>query len=280
MRRRTTLAAVFAAPLLLAPSWATDATAQAPLPADAETALERLNASPRHGDWITVRMPNGDSVRSWIVFPERSGPAPVVMVIHEIYGLTAWVRGVADQLAAEGFIAVAPDLLTMQNVPRTEDGDPERDPAVAAVRSLDDDAVHRQIRAVAEHVMALPAARNVYGIVGYCWGGSTSFAHATRYPDLGGAVVYYGGSPEPPALERVRTPVLGLYGGDDARVNSTIPRAQEALPRHYRAEIFDGAGHGFLRAQTGREGANLRATERAWPLTIGFFFGALKGGGD
>ena len=257
--------------------WGAPAAAQqAHLPAGAEEAMARLDASPRHGDWLTVRMPDGDSVRSWIVFPERPDAAPVVLVIHEIFGLTAWVRGVADQLAAEGFIAVAPDLLTMRNVPRSANGDPERDPAVAAVRSLDTDEVHAQIRAIAEHVMAMPAAADVYGIVGYCWGGSTSFEHAVRYPDLGGAVVYYGSSPEAPALASVRAPVLGLYGGDDARVNATIPRAREAIPGLYRAVLFDGAGHGFLRQQDGREGANMRATEQAWPMTIGFFHGALR----
>ena len=245
------------------------------LPSGADGALARVNASPRHGDWLTLRMPNGDSIRSWIVYPERSDPAPVVVVVHEIYGLTHWVRGVADQLAAEGYIAVAPDMITMAGVPLV-DGEPERDAAVAAVRSLDADRVHAQIRAVAEHVMALPAARPVYGIVGYCWGGSTSFEHAVRYPDLGGAVVYYGSSPEAESLGRVRAPVLGLYGADDARVNATIPRAEEAIPALYRAVLFEGAGHGFLRQQDGREGANLRATERAWPMTIGFFTGALN----
>lgn len=246
------------------------------LPPAADDAAARLEASPRHGDWLTVRLENGDSVRSWIVHPERADPAPVVVVVHEIYGLTAWVRAVADQLAAEGFIAVAPDLLTMRQVPRGADGNPERDAAVAAVRALDDNAVHAQIRAVAEHVMALPAAAPAYGIVGYCWGGSTAFEHATRYPDLRGAVVYYGGSPEADALARVRTPVLGLYGGDDARVNATIPRAEEALPGLYMPRIFDGAGHGFLRQQDGRDGANRAATERAWPMTVGFFHAALR----
>ncbi|HUG42057.1 MAG TPA: dienelactone hydrolase family protein [Longimicrobiales bacterium] len=277
MRPLIYLAAAVGATLLV-PLHGAAAQAGGAHPADAERALERLNASPRHGDWVTVRLANGDSVRSWIVHPERSDPAPVVVVVHEIYGLTHWVRAVADQLAAEGFIAVAPDLLTMRNVPRTPGGEPERDPAVAAVRALDGDGVHAQIRAVAEHVMAMPAARAVYGIVGYCWGGSTSFAHATRYADLGGAVVYYGGAPEADALARVRTPVLGLYGGDDARVNATIPRAEEALPALYMPQIFDGAGHGFLRQQDARDGANLRATERAWPMTVGFFHAALHGG--
>ncbi len=275
MKRNIVFPSLLSLATLVAAAAAATAQADFPIPPDAEGALETLNASPRHGDWLTVRMPDGDSVRAWIVYPERSDPAPVVVVVHEIYGLTHWVRAVADRLAAEGFIAVAPDMITMSGVPHA-DGEPERDAAVAAVRSLDADAVHRQIRAVAEHVMALPAAMSVYGIVGYCWGGSTSFAHAARYPDLGGAVVYYGGSPDEAALANVRTKVLGLYGADDARVNATIPRARETIPGRYHAEIFDGAGHGFLRQLTGRDGANRAAAEKAWPMTVGFFHGALR----
>lgn len=247
------------------------------LPPGADGAHAALDASPRHAEWVTIRS-DGDSIRAWVVHPERSDDAPVVVVIHEIYGLTAWIRAVADRLAGEGFIAIAPDLITMQGVPAGEDGDPERDAAVAAVRALDADAVHRHVRAVAEHAMALPSARQVYGVVGFCWGGSTSFAHATRFADLGGAVVYYGGSPETDALAGLRSPVLGLYGGDDQRVNATIPRADQALDDAlYRPEIFEGAGHGFLRQQDGRDGANMRATRWAWPYTVGFFRTHLGG---
>lgn len=245
------------------------------MPPGADDAVAALDASPRHGEWAMVRTAEGDSVRSWVVYPERSDAAPVVVVIHEIFGLTNWLRSVADQLAADGFVAIAPDLLTMQDVPVGENGDPERDPAVAAVRALDADAVHRQIRAVAEFAMALPAATDEYAIIGFCWGGSTSFEHATRFPDLGAAVVYYGGSPEETDIDRVRAPVLGLYGGDDARVNSTIPRAEAGIPGLYSANVYDGAGHGFLRQQDGRDGANLRASQLAWPRTVGFLHGAL-----
>jgi carboxymethylenebutenolidase len=239
------------------------------LPAAAAEARAALDASPRHGEWLTVRS-GPDSVRAWVVYPERADRAPVVLVIHEIYGLTLWIRAVADQLAAEGFIAVAPDLLTMRDVPWT-DGEPDRQAAVGAIRGLAEDDVHAHIRAVAEHAMALPAARSSYGIMGFCWGGAASFAHATRYPDLGAAVVYYGGSPDAGALGNVRAPVLGLYAGDDERVNATIPRARDALDRRrYRVETFDGAGHGFLRQQEGRDGANLDASWWAWPFTTGF----------
>lgn len=241
------------------------------LPPGADGALAALNASPRHGEWATVRLEDGDSVRSWVVYPERSGPAPVVVVIHEIYGLTNWIRAVTDRLAAAGFIAIAPDLLTMEDVATDAEGDPEQQPAVAAVRGLDEDRVHRQIRAVAEYGMGLDAARPVYGITGFCWGGSTSFEHATRYADLMGAVPFYGGSPDEAGLAGVRVPVLGHYGGDDARVNATIPRAEDALGGDYFPNIYDDAGHGFLRQQTGRDGANHRASLQAWPMTIGFF---------
>ncbi len=251
----------------------THAHAHAPdwIPPSAGGAIAALDASPRHGEWVMVRMANGDSIRSWVVYPERSDAAPVLVVIHEIYGLTNWIRSVADQAAAEGFIAIAPDLITMNDVPRNEAGDPEQQPAVAAIRSLDVDRVHAQIRAVAEFAMGLPAARGVYGITGFCWGGSASFEHATRYPDLAGAAPFYGSSPSEEALARVRVPVMGHYGGDDARVNATIPRAEEILGGGFQANLYDGAGHGFLRQQDGRDGANHRASVQAWPKTMGFF---------
>jgi carboxymethylenebutenolidase len=243
------------------------------LPPDAAGALARLNSSPRHGEWVTIRTGDGDSLRAWIVYPERSTKAPVILVVHEVYGLSSWVRGVADQLAADGFIAIAPDLLTMKNLP---DGpDSVLAPlAVAAVRELDPAWVQRQLDAVAKYGMSLPAAQPRYGIVGFCWGGGISFAHAVHAPALGASVVYYGTSPPPPDLASVRAPVLGLYGGNDARVDATIPPADSALRilgRTYQPTIYPGAGHGFLRQQTGMDGANLAATRAAWPATVSWF---------
>lgn len=252
----------------------TPTAAQDPLPPDAESALERLNSSPRHAEWSVVRTSENDSVRAWVVYPETSEPAPVVLVVHEIYGLTNWVRAVADQLAADGFIAIAPDLLTMKNVPMGDNGEPDRQQATQQIRSLDAADVHRQLWAVAEWGMALPAATDRYGIVGYCWGGSTSFRHAVESDEVDAAVVYYGSSPDTTLLGRIEAPVLGLYGGNDERVNATIPgarRTMEALGKTYDVHVFDGAGHGFLRQQSGQEGANAEATRQAWPLTIQFF---------
>jgi carboxymethylenebutenolidase len=211
-------------------------------------------------------------VRAYVVFPERATRAPVVVVVHEIFGLSTWIRGVADQLAANGFIAIAPDLLTGK-VPLTGDTVASQ-AATAAIRTLDAADVQRQLESVGRYGMALPAALPRYGIVGFCWGGSTSFAHAVRSAQgLGAAVVYYGTSPDTASLARVNVPVLGLYGGDDARVNATVPAADSIMRRlgkPYETHFFEGAGHGFLRAQEGRE-ANRVASEKAWPLTVAFF---------
>ena len=242
----------------------------APGATDAST---QLTSSPRHGEWVTVSTGPGDSVRAWVVYPERTSKAPVVIVVHEIFGLSPWIRSVADQLAADGFLAVAPDFLTMKNVPGSPEN-PDGQAARAAIQTLNMDDVHRQISAVAQYAMRLPAAAARYGIVGFCWGGAVSFEHAVRSPSLGASVVYYGTSPAPARLAPVRAPVLGLYGSDDARVNATVPAADsamKALGKTYRPIFYEGAGHGFLRQQDGREGKNLAAARAAWPETISWF---------
>ncbi|MBR9989279.1 MAG: dienelactone hydrolase family protein [Gemmatimonadetes bacterium] len=256
------------------------ATAQDPgLPAGADHAAARLQTSPRHGEWAMIDA-GGDSIRAWVVYPERSTPAPVVLVVHEIYGLTHWIRAVADQLAADGFIAIAPDLMTQYDVPADDSGEPVREEATRTIRTLDPATYHAQLVAIADWGMALPAASDRYGIVGFCWGGSASFRHVIESASVGAAVVYYGSSPATELLSGVSAPVLGLYGGDDARVNASIPPADSAMQRlgkPYDYHLFDGAGHGFLRDQQGRDGANMSATRRAWPMTVDFFREHLGG---
>ena len=258
------------------------AAAPSPTPAGAlppteETARDTLNTSPRHGEWVDVVLSGSDvPVSTWVVYPERSGSAPVVLVIHEIYGLTDWIRGVADQFAAEGFIAVAPDLLSGMG----PDGGGtaslgERDNVIATIRTLEPDERTRRLNAVRTYALAIPAGNGRLGSVGFCWGGGASFAYAINQPELNAAVVYYGTSPAEDAdYGQINAPVLGLYGGNDERVNSTIPRAAEAMTggsKSYEPIVLDGAGHGFLRAQHGQDGANMRATEQAWPRTLEFF---------
>jgi len=261
---------------LLVPTAARAAEApDAALPAGAEAAKAALESSPRHGEYADVAHPGGGKpIRTWIVYPERKDKAPVVIVIHEILGLTEWIRGVADRLAADGFVAVAPDLLSGLG---PGGGGTEsmagRDEVTAAVRALAPEEVVARLNAVRAHALALPAASGKSATVGFCWGGASSFAYAAAQPALDAAVVYYGTPPPVDALAKVGAPVLGLYGGDDARVTATVAETaaeMKKLGKTYDTHVYEGAGHGFLRQQDGREGANLKATRQAWPAMLAF----------
>lgn len=247
---------------------------QASLPPSGETANARLAASPRKAEWAVIRA-GDDSVRAWVVYPEKRENAPVVVAVHDNRGMSNWIRGVADQLAAEGFIAIAPDFLTMLDVPRRADGESETEAVREKIRLVDQATRDRFIQAFGEWGTRLEGASSKYGVVGFCWGGSTVFAHAVAAPSsLGAVVVYYGGSPPPERLSSVQAPILGLYGEDDARVNSTVPPAADALKalgRTFETHTFAGAGHGFTRSQEGRDGANRAAVQKAWPLTVAWF---------
>jgi len=243
------------------------------LPPDAGHALARLDASPRHGQWVMIPTAPGDSLRAWIVYPERSTPAPVVVVVHEIFGMSDWIRAVTDQLAREGYIAIAPDLLSNQVLPGAPDHVSVQD-GIAAVSRLNPAAVQHDLDATARYAMALPSALPRYGVIGFCWGGGLAFAHAVHAPSLAADVVYYGTSPPAGDLRAVRAPVLGLYGGKDARVVMTIPPADSAMHafgKIYEHHVYAGATHGFLRAQGDASGANLAATRLAWPATVAWF---------
>src|SRR5687767_7345365 len=249
------------------------AIAATSLPADAAGARARLAASLRHGEWVMISA-GADSVRAFVVYPERKDKAPVVVVVHEIFGLSSWVRSVADQLAADGFIAVAPDMLTGKPLPGAP-GNVPTDSVVAAIRTLEPAFVSARVAAAARYGMSLPAALPKYGVVGFCWGGAMVFHHAAMTPTLGAGVAYYGSAPvQQTNLANTKAPVLALYGEDDARVNATIPAADSvfgAARVTFEKQIYPGAGHGFLRQQDGRDGANLAASRGAWPRTIAFF---------
>lgn len=251
------------------------------LPPVEAAATAHLAASPRHGEWVTVKDKAGDAFDTWVVYPERKDAAPVVLVVHEIYGLTDWVRAVADSLAAEGFIAVAPDFLSG----KAPDGKRSRDLTVEQARalnsSLNPDEVFRRLDAAARYATGLPAARSAYGVIGFCWGGAISFGYATHQPALKASVVYYGTVPARDTLPSVTAPVLGLYGSNDARVNAGIPGTEAEMKRlgkAYEPVIYDGAGHGFLRILDGQAGSNLKAAQAAWPRTISFLKRHLEEG--
>lgn len=243
------------------------------LPPNAENAVARLDASPRHGEYVMIPVKGGDSLRAWVVYPSRSTKAPVIVVIHEIFGMSSWVRAVADQLSAAGYITVTPDLLTNQHLPGAPDHVSMQD-GIVAVSKLNPADVQRDIDAAASYGMARPAALPKYGVVGFCWGGGVAFQHAVHSPTLSAVVVYYGTSPATPSLASVKAPVIAFYGGNDARVVATIPpadSAMRAMGKTFEHHVYDGAEHGFLRAQNNANGANLKATRQAWPATLAWF---------
>ena len=247
--------------------------ARAIAPGAAEAAA-RLQSSPRHAEWAMIATAPGskDSIAAWVVYPEVKKNAPVVVVIHEIFGLTGWVRGVADQLAADGYIAIAPDLLSVERGGATTDS-LAWDAARTMIRNVTPDKMNAMVAAVGRYGMALPAAAKMYGVVGYCWGGTASFNHAVfNAPGMKAAVVYYGSAPAGTEIAKVKVPVLGLYGENDQRVNATIPMADStmrAIKGTFVSKVYPGAGHGFLRAQD--QPANRAASLEAWPETIGWF---------
>lgn len=254
------------------------------LPPGEAGALAALEGSPRHHEWVDIPLGEGGAkLRSFVVYPERKDKAPVVIVIQEIYGLTPWLRSVADRLAADGFIAIAPDYLSgMGPGGGGTDSVASRDDAVKLTRSLSTEEVVRRTDAARAYATKLPAASGKVATLGFCWGGAQSFAYAgLAGNDPDAAVVYYGSAPDSATLLEVEGPILGLYGEDDARVNATIPAAKSALEARkesFEANLYPGAGHGFLRAQDDREGANAAAAAKAWPRTIAFLREHLESG--
>lgn len=234
---------------------------------------DRLATSPRHGEFVDI-MVTGQPVRTWVVYPERRDKAPVVIVIQENRGLTDWIRSVADQLARDGFIGVAPDLLSGKGPAGGHtDSMTSPDEVAKAVRAVTPDEVKTRLDAVRGHAIKLSAANGKSATVGFCWGGAHSFAYAGHQPALDAAVVFYGTSPDAAVLATINTPVLGLYGGSDARVNATIDAAKaemQKLGKTYEVHVFENAGHAFLRQQEGQQGANLKASQQAWPLALAF----------
>ncbi|HMP01203.1 MAG TPA: dienelactone hydrolase family protein [Gemmatales bacterium] len=233
-------------------------------------AKARLENSPRHCEWVKVQHGNR-TVQAFIVYPEVKDKATAVVVIHEIFGLTDWVRGVADQLAEAGYIAIAPDLLSGMapdggGTAELGSGDAVR----RAISSLPPDQITKDLDAVVDYVGKLPAANGKVAVAGFCWGGGQTFRFATNNTRIKAAFPFYGSGPtEAAAIARIACPVYGFYGGNDARVNATVPNSVElmkAANKVYEPVTYEGAGHGFMRAGEAPDAnaANKKGRADAW----------------
>jgi carboxymethylenebutenolidase len=273
------------------------------IPASANSAPARVAASPRHGEWVKVAVGQGtpDTIMAWIVYPSARTRAPVVVVVHEIFGLQTWVRGVADQVAADGFIAIAPDFLSRVR------GGPSNvelsgDSARKAIGGVNAAERNRVIVAAANYAMMQPAAEPRYAVIGYCWGGGTVFNHAVHggVKGFSAGVAFYGisyitggrpatdstpavrASVNADSMAKINVPLILLNGSKDARIGAAMPMldsTMKALKKDYSGTNYEGAVHGFLRAQDdpksptrdpAEEAANLAAAKDAWPKTIAF----------
>jgi carboxymethylenebutenolidase len=261
------------------------------LPASASTAAARLAASPRHAEW--VKIPWGpdaaDSLMAWIVYPVTDRPqTPVVVVVHEIFGLTTWVRAVADQAAADGFIAIAPDLVSRARGGPSSD-ELTGDSARRIIRAVGFAERNLGISAAARYAMSLPSAAPRYAVFGFCWGGSTTWGHAVHggIPGFSAGVAFYGApyaverAPDADSLAKIRVPVMLLNGDKDARIGAMMPAidsVMRAMGKDYVGRNYEGAIHGFMRAQddprperdVAEEQANLAAARDAWARTLAF----------
>ena len=258
--------------LLLAALAASSASAQ-------DWAKARLEKSPRHLEWVTVKH-DGREVGCYIGYPEVKGKASAVIAIHEIYGLSDWARAVVDEFAAAGYIAIAPDLLWGTGAKGGGTAELSSDQIGLKIRALSADQITADLNACADYVKKLDACNGKIAVAGFCYGGGESFRFATNNKDVTAAFVFYGTPPKADAMAKIQAPVYGFYGGNDARVTATVPQAttdMKAAGKTYEPTVYDGAGHGFMRAgeapppEAGAEqkavdayAANKKAREAAW----------------
>jgi carboxymethylenebutenolidase len=249
---RITLLAALAASSLMAQDWA----------------RATLEKSPRHREWVTVEH-DGRPGETFVVYPETKNKAPVILVIHEIFGMTDWVQDVADQFAAAGYIAIAPDLLSGMGPKGGRSTSFPEGGTMEAVSHLDPIQVTADLNAAAQYGLKLPSAEHKLVVTGFCWGGGQAFRFATSRGDLAAALVFYGPPPSKGDMARITAPVYGFYAGNDERIDATIPDTREEMKqagKKYEPVTYDGAGHGFMRAGEGpgASEANVKARTEAW----------------
>ncbi len=219
-------------------------------------------AFPVEGRYVWIRKSTGDSLRAYLAAPVRSTTAPAMVVIHEIFGLTDWEPTVADRLASRGYIAIAPDMLSSRFGPSPASPDSGR----KLMAQLQPDAITADLDAAFNYLESMPSVKTgQIGAIGFCWGGGQTFRYATNNPGLKAAVVCYGPAPDTAALSRITAPVLGIYGENDARINSMLPtvqRVMKGLGKPFTADSYPGTGHGFLKP--GRRGHDSDQPAKAW----------------
>jgi carboxymethylenebutenolidase len=223
-----------------------------------------------HAEWVKYANRAGDSIAAYLAYPERPDPAPAMIVIHEIFGLSEWIREVTEDLAQAGYVAIAPDLLSRRGGTGAQE-DPRR-----AISGLPADSITVDLDGAFEYLRSRKAVRgDAIGVIGFCWGGGQSFRYATDNRRLKAAVVCYGPAPDLATVGRIAAPVFGVYAENDARINANLPEVERAMReagKTFRHTIYPGTGHGFLRTRNEPSQA-----ERAWGDILAFLRERLGG---
>ncbi len=241
------------------------------LPAGLFNARTTLLHSTLQKEFVDIPVGNV-KLHTWIEYPRGNDRAPVIIVMQHGPGLDDWQRALADQLALQGFIAVAPDLYSgLGPNGGNYDSFEGTDDAMRSAAKLTPDEAIRRYKAAYGYGMKLTRANGKSASLGFCAGGTYSFRFAGEAPEIDGAVVFYGTQPTEELMAKIKAPVLGFYGDDDARVTSTVEPTMAAMKRlgkSYEPHIYPHGTHGFLEYQD--IGGNPAAVADSWERTIAF----------
>lgn len=221
---------------------------------------------------------DGGTVSGYLTRPKDEASHPAIVVIHENRGLTDHIRDVARRLAKEGYVALAPDLLSRQGGTGSL---PNSDAAVAGIGKLNEENVTSDLTGAIDYLKSQRFVRaNKIGVTGFCWGGGNTLLIATRNKDLAAAVVYYGRNPKNlDDVKNVSAAVLGQYGEKDEPITSQVPKLEEAMKKYgksFEYKVYPGAPHQFNN-DTNPERYRADAAKEAWSRTLEFFKAHLQG---
>lgn len=222
--------------------------------------------------YITYPAPDGE-MRAYSARPKGNGKHPGVIVIHENRGLVPHTEDVARRVALEGYVAVAPDALSPFG------GTPANpDEARPLFQKLDREPNTKNFAAAVAYLKTNPQTTGKVACMGFCWGGAVTNQVAVHEPDLAAAVPFYGSTPAPEDVPKIKAAVLAHYAENDERINAGIPAFKEALEKAgiaHEIHMYEGTGHAFFNDTGARY--DKEAAKLAWKRTLAFFEIKLKG---
>jgi carboxymethylenebutenolidase len=242
------------------------------LPSPYYAATKTLAESKLKREYVDI--PVGDlKLHAWVEYPAGTGKTGVVIVMQHGVGLDDWMRSVADQIAADGFIAVAPDAWSGTG-PNGGNRDSFQfdDDAMRAAARITPDETQRRYKAARDWALMLPRANGRTGSIGFCAGGGNSFRFAGEVPELNASVVFYGTPPSEELVKKINAPVLAFYGENDARVTATAEPTtalMKRLGKSFEPHVYPKVTHSFVYFQD--LSVNREAVADAWPRVVAFY---------